>query len=97
MEGFDNSSYYQYDYTDSELPLEELIPVGVVYGATLLLGIAGNALVIFSVSRYHQMKTITNTFLLSLATADLFLVLVCIPVKVSTTHCCIHSEQNCYS
>ena len=63
-------------------PLEELIPVSVVYGCTLVLGILGNGLVIFSVSRYEQMMTITNTFLLSLASADMLLVLVCVPVKV---------------
>ena len=65
-----------------ELPLEELIPVSIVYGSTLILGIIGNGLVIFSVSRYEQMMTITNTFLLSLASADLVLVLICVPVKV---------------
>lgn len=63
-------------------PLGELIPVSIVYGLTLVLGMLGNILVIFSVTRYLQMSTVTNTFLLSLASADLLLVLVCVPVKV---------------
>lgn len=76
----------EYDYEiDLHPELEELIPVSIVYGLTLVVGIIGNALVIFSVTRYEQMMTITNTFLLSLATADLLLVLICVPVKVSVT------------
>jgi hypothetical protein len=72
---------YDYEIINSP-PIEELVPVSLAYGSTLLLGIAGNVLVIFSVSRYEQMMTITNTFLLSLASADLLLLLVCVPVKV---------------
>ena len=73
---------YDYEIVLSP-PLAELIPVSIAYGLTLILGLVGNGLVIFSVSRYQQMKSITNTFLLSLATADLLLVLICVPVKVS--------------
>lgn len=73
-----------YEYDSDILPeLEELIPVSIVYGITLIVGIIGNILVIFSVTKYELMMTITNTFLLSLATADLLLVLICVPVKVS--------------
>lgn len=82
-----NVTDYDYDI-DYDLPLEELIPVSIAYGATLLLGIIGNGLVIFSVSRYEDMRTITNTFLLSLASADLLLVLFCVPVKVCTAIFC---------
>ena len=81
-----STNFTDYDYEIVyNLPLEELVPNAFFYGATLLLGLIGNILVIFSVSRFEQMMTITNTFLLSLATADLLLVLVCVPVKV-----CIH-------
>ncbi|KAH3696739.1 QRFP-like peptide receptor [Dreissena polymorpha] len=66
---------------NSSPPLEELLSVSIVYGLTLLLGVVGNILVIFSVTRYQQMVTTTNTFLLSLASADLLLVLICVPVK----------------
>ena len=76
-----NGTEYEY-VAFSDAPLEELVPVSVVYGLTLVLGVVGNVLVIFSVTRYQQMMTTTNTFLLSLATADLLLVLICVPVKV---------------
>ena len=82
----DNVTDYVYDYNYNEsvnyVPLDELVPNAVVYGLTFLLGLVGNVLVIISVARYKRMQNVTNIFLLSLATADLLLVLICVPVKV---------------
>ena len=77
--------YYIYDYEESvnTIPLGELVPVAMVYGITLLLGVVGNLLVIFSIMRYRRMQNVTNIFLTSLASADMLLVLICIPIKVS--------------
>lgn len=85
------SYYYDYDYTlsISSIPLAELIPVTLVYGVTFILGITGNSLVIFSIARYRRMKNITNTFLLSLAIADVLLVALCVPIKVRRDTGCI--------
>ena len=49
----DYEDYYDYDYEDSvnTIPIEEIVPVAIVYGLTLLLGVIGNGLVIFSISR----------------------------------------------
>ena len=79
--------YYYYDYEDSvnNIPLEEFIPVAIVYGLTLLLGIIGNVLVIFSISRYRRMQSVTNIFLVSLSSADLILVIICVPIKVGVS------------
>jgi hypothetical protein len=79
----DSMYYYDYDVETFTLPLNEIIPVAFVYGITLLLGIIGNILVIYTVATYQRMKTITNTFLVSLASADLLVILVCVPTKVS--------------
>ena len=78
---------YSYDYEDSvnNIPLEEFIPVAIVYGLTLLLGIIGNVLVIFSISRYRRMQNVTNIFLVSLSSADLILVIICVPIKVGVS------------
>ena len=83
----DNEEFYDYDpnATMAYLPIEELVPVTIVYGFTLVMGLIGNILVILSVARYKKMQNVTNIFLLSLATADLLLVLICVPVKVSLT------------
>lgn len=82
---WDNTSDYVYDYDESvnTLPVEELVVNAVGYGLVLLLGMVGNILVVISVARYRRMHNVTNIFLLSLATADLLLVCICIPVKVS--------------
>ena len=75
---------YDYDYSVSvnTIDLRELIPVVVVYSLTLILGILGNLLVIFSIVRYRRMQNVTNIFLTSLASADLLLVMLCVPIKV---------------
>ena len=75
---------YIYDYDPDALPpMEEFIPVTLLYTLTLLLGVIGNALVIFSIAKYRKMQSVTNIFLTSLASADMLLVLICVPVKVS--------------
>lgn len=79
---YDEYIFCIYNDVDSGIPLEEVIPAGFVYVFTLLLGVVGNALVIFCIVRHKGMRSITNIFLLSLATADLMLVLICVPVKV---------------
>nr|XP_053645626.1 uncharacterized protein LOC128697755 [Cherax quadricarinatus] len=83
-----NETYYDYDY---EAALEtffwrQLAPPLVVYGVTYVVGVVGNSLIIFTICRYRRLKTTTNVFLASLASADLLLILICIPVKVSVTH-----------
>lgn len=48
-----------------------------------ILGLVGNVLIIFTTLRYRKMKSTTNVFLASLASADLLLIVFCVPVKVS--------------
>ncbi len=74
---------YDYDASVNNVPLDELVPNALGYGLTLILGLVGNTLVIVSVARYRRMQNVTNIFLLSLASADLLLVLICLPVKVT--------------
>ncbi|KAE8750106.1 Elevenin Receptor, partial [Frankliniella occidentalis] len=59
----------------------EVVPTMTVYCLIMLLGLAGNALIIFTTQRYRRMQSTTNVFLSSLAVADLLLIIVCIPVK----------------
>lgn len=78
---------YDYNYTYEEslnyLPLDELIPSLTFYVLIGLLGLAGNILVIVAILAFPRMKSITNVFLLSLASADLLLVLICVPIKLT--------------
>ena len=80
--------YYNYTYTTNstdslDLPLAEVIPVSILYGFIGITGLIGNLLVIFAIVKVQRMRSITNLFLLSLASADLLLVIVCVPVKVT--------------
>ncbi|XP_069178673.1 QRFP-like peptide receptor isoform X2 [Procambarus clarkii] len=76
---------YEYDLDESlnTYYWDELLPPLTVYVITLLLGILGNSLIIYTISRYNGMKSTTNVFLASLASADLLLILVCVPVKTA--------------
>lgn len=81
---FNETYEYEYDYNDSIHTIfwDELAPALIVYSVTYLLGVAGNFLLIFTIANYQRLKSTTNIFLGSLATADLLLILICIPVKV---------------
>ncbi|KAA0186747.1 hypothetical protein HAZT_HAZT009764 [Hyalella azteca] len=59
----------------------ELAPVLLVYAVTYVVGVVGNALIISTILHFKRQKSTTNIFLMSLSSADLLLVLVCIPVK----------------
>lgn len=59
----------------------ELFITGIVYGLTFAVGMIGNILIIYSVVHFRRMKSLSNIFLASLATADLILIIFCVPVK----------------
>lgn len=87
--GYEGGEYYpwnytyEYDYNETidHLPLNEFVPMVTMYALIGMLGVVGNALVIFSIMKLERMRSITNLFLLSLATADLLLVCICVPVR----------------
>lgn len=74
---------YDYDAAVAMPPLAELVPVTLFYGLTFIIGFIGNLLVVISVAKFKRMQNVTNVFLLSLATADLLLIIICVPIKVS--------------
>lgn len=79
----DNNNNYSTEDPHTIFFWNELIPIIVVYGITFILGLTGNCLIIFTTFRYRRMKSVTNIFLSSLASSDLLLIVVCIPVKVN--------------
>ena len=83
----DNEEEYYYDYDINEsfstFDWTELGPSLFVFSLTFLLGIVGNILILVAVYRNTHIKSSpVNVFLASLASADLLLILVCLPLKV---------------
>ncbi|XP_077548467.1 QRFP-like peptide receptor [Haemaphysalis longicornis] len=72
---------YEYEETVWHFDLADLVLTAAVYGATLLLGLVGNLLIVYTVSRFPRMRSIANLFLASLASADQLIVLLCVRVK----------------
>ena len=79
----DNDSIYPDYEINSSVTLDEAFPLIFVYGMVFLVGVTGNCMVLVSVCQFRRMRSVINQFLLSLASADLLLLLVCVPVKVS--------------
>jgi hypothetical protein len=89
---FVNSPEFQdYDLDDSELSsqasidsewLIKFIPSITIYTITFIMGFFGNLLVIISICYLKKLQSITNMFLLSLATADFLLIIICVPIKI---------------
>lgn len=91
-----NETEYDYDYEEALKTFfwSQLAPALVVYAATYLVGVAGNSLIIFTICRFRRLKTTTNVFLASLASADLLLILLCIPVKVRNLYSFFLSQHH---
>ncbi|XP_077981846.1 cholecystokinin receptor-like [Glandiceps talaboti] len=73
-----NISYYS---PPSPPPLQIWLPTVLVYGFTFIVGLTGNVLVIFAIQRCRRLQNVTNSFLASLATADLIIIVIVIPFQ----------------
>ena len=54
----------------------------VFYVFVFSLGVVGNALVCFVVWNDHQLRTVTNLFIVNLSVADFLIIVVCLPPTV---------------
>ena len=59
------------------------LPTAIVYGITFLIGVTGNALVVFALLGDKKSRNATSSFLVSLAIADLLFLLFCIPYETA--------------
>uniref|UniRef100_A0A6J0U0W1 G-protein coupled receptor 54-like isoform X1 n=1 Tax=Pogona vitticeps TaxID=103695 RepID=A0A6J0U0W1_9SAUR len=53
--------------------------VPVFYALIMLLGLAGNSLVIYVIGKHRQMRTATNFYIANLATTDIIFLICCVP------------------
>ena len=65
--------------TSELLSAESMI---VLYSIIFLLSLSGNILVILTLTRIRNMRTITNLFLLNLSISDLLLSVLCMPFSL---------------
>lgn len=77
------TEYLDYEVATLNDNLQKFIFSIIFYGIIFITGLTGNILIIISVLHFKMLQSITNLFLLSLATADLLLILICVPIKVS--------------
>ena len=60
------------------------IIVPIIFGLIAVLGFAGNLLVIIVVVGNRQMRNSTNLLIISLALADLFFIIICVPFTATS-------------
>ena len=81
-----NISTIQVNLTSGEL-YEESCLLGfikvILLGSIIVAAVGGNLLVILSVCRYQSLRTRANTFIVSLAFADLLVALLVMPFSAS--------------
>ena len=65
--------------TVGESSVEELMMIPLIFGLLLLFGLAGNGTVMYVVAYDGPSRSVTNIYLLSLATADLLFLLFSLP------------------
>ncbi|XP_070564085.1 cholecystokinin receptor-like [Ptychodera flava] len=87
---YDNASYDFMNETHpgfmppQAAPLVVWLPTVLVYSITFMIGLVGNVLVIFAIQRCRRLQNVTNSFLASLATADLIIIVIVIPFQTPT-------------
>jgi hypothetical protein len=55
----------------------------VLYSLVFVVGLVGNAMVIWVIVRYRNMRTVTNMFFVNLSVGDLLVVVVCMPFTLA--------------
>ncbi|XP_071524494.1 cholecystokinin receptor type A-like [Panulirus ornatus] len=57
------------------------VPIVVTHALTFLLGVSGNSIIVASMAKDKGTRNVTSWFLVSLAVADLLLLLLCVPLE----------------
>ncbi|XP_043909735.1 kiSS-1 receptor [Protopterus annectens] len=67
--------------TDSSSPpfLLDAWLVPLFFAMLMVVGLAGNSLVIYVISKHTQMRTVTNFYIANLATTDIIFLVCCVP------------------
>ncbi|XP_060535165.1 neuropeptide CCHamide-2 receptor-like isoform X2 [Cylas formicarius] len=74
----DNDSTIEIDYTPYEERLETYI-VPILFLIIFVVGVLGNGTLVVIFLRHRSMRNVPNTFIFSLALADLLVIITCVP------------------
>ena len=59
-------------------------PTSITYGLAFIVGVIGNAIVVFALLGDKKARNATSAFLVSLAVADLLFLLFCVPYETAS-------------
>ncbi|XP_021378857.1 cholecystokinin receptor type A-like [Mizuhopecten yessoensis] len=89
-DSYEDMAYNRFEYPGELENLRKVwvrephfIPTITVYGLTFLMGVIGNILVIFAVLGDRKARSVTSTFMVSLAAADMLFLVVCVPYETA--------------
>ncbi|CAK9295657.1 unnamed protein product [Gordionus sp. m RMFG-2023] len=71
-----------FDIPDPTLDLIVIIPLGILLFTFCILTIFGNFMVIYVIKKDRKLQTVSNYFIMSLASADLLLGLLVMPISI---------------
>nr|ADV33379.1 Kiss1rb-derived protein 2 [Danio rerio] len=79
-----DANIYQCNQTDlmrfqSPVPLTDTWLVPLFFTLIMFVGLVGNLIVIYVVIKNQQMKTVTNLYIVNLATTDILFLVCCVP------------------
>ncbi|CAB1418004.1 unnamed protein product [Pleuronectes platessa] len=57
----------------------------VAYSTVLAVGLIGNSCLVFVISRYKEMRNVTNIFIINLSCSDILMCIFCLPVTIIYT------------
>ncbi|XP_069994926.1 allatostatin-A receptor-like isoform X2 [Penaeus vannamei] len=86
----ENKTYFSDNCMPLEDPLEmrkphkanpSFVPIVITHALTFILGVSGNSVIVASMARERGTRNVTSWFLVSLAAADLLLLLLCVPLE----------------
>ncbi|ELU11863.1 hypothetical protein CAPTEDRAFT_209653 [Capitella teleta] len=55
----------------------------ITYSLVMVVGLLGNSMVLVTIGKFLGTKSVTNTFIASLACADLLVIMICLPFQIN--------------
>ncbi|XP_017481734.1 PREDICTED: neuropeptide CCHamide-2 receptor-like [Rhagoletis zephyria] len=93
------SGHSESDYDDADIdPASDYVPpeqrpetyiITVLFALIFIVGVLGNGTLVIIFFRHRSMRNIPNTYILSLALADLLVIIICVPLA-----CIVYTQES---